>query len=374
MPGRKLIILVTMSEKYALTPRTEQLFPEGPHVTVRFLDHSSDAELKQYWDLYRVLDEEFCGAHERRTPGQLRAEHADTDHKRSYQLVAEVESLEGARMIAGLAELQLPLAENTDTQEIELVVYPAWRGKGIGTMLTDALRDIMKHEERPKAFGYALTHVDSTQAENELPASRIATRLGLAKVATEFVSTVSLPLDRDLVEDLHVEVEASLGKYRIITWEGDVPEEHMEQWCVLLNQMVADAPTEDSSLEKPEYDEERIRAIEARIAERGYRRLTAVALASNGTFAGTSYVMFREDGSRLGEQAITLVMPEHRGHNLGLALKLMTHRLLTETESKVDVLRTYTNHTNTHMNAINERLGYRTVAKEITFEGKLRGI
>ena len=148
----------------------------------------------------------------------------------------------------------------------------------------------------------------------------------------------------------------------------------MEQWCVLLNQMVADAPTEDSSLEKPEYDEERVRAIEARIAERGYRRLTAVALASNGTFAGTSYVMFREDGSRLGEQAITLVMPEHRGHNLGLALKLMTHRLLTETESKVDVLRTYTNHTNTHMNAINERLGYRTVAKEITFEGKLRGI
>ncbi|ATH96450.1 GNAT family N-acetyltransferase [Dermabacter jinjuensis] len=365
---------MTMSEKYALTPRTEQLFPEGPHVTVRFLDHSSDAELKQYWDLYRVLDEEFCGAHERRTPGQLRAEHADTDHKRSYQLVAEVESLEGARMIAGLAELQLPLAENTDTQEIELVVYPAWRGKGIGTMLTDALRDIMKHEERPKAFGYALTHVDSTQAENELPASRIATRLGLAKVATEFVSTVSLPLDRDLVEDLHVEVEASLGKYRIITWEGDVPEEHMEQWCVLLNQMVADAPTEDSSREKPEYDEERVRAIEARSAERGYRRLTAVALASNGTFAGTSYVMFREDGSRLGEQAITLVMPEHRGHNLGLALKLMTHRLLTETESKVDVLRTYTNHTNTHMNAINERLGYRRVAKEITFEGKIRGI
>ncbi|MCT1806657.1 GNAT family N-acetyltransferase [Dermabacter hominis] len=363
-----------MSEKYALTPRTEQLFPEGPHVTVRFLDDSSDAELKQYWDLHRVLDEEFCGSHERRTPAELRAEHADTDRKRSYQLVAEVESLEGARMIAGLAELQLPLAENTDTQEIDLVVYPAWRGKGIGTMLTDALRDIMTHEGRPMASGHALTHVDSTQEENELPAVRIATRLGLKKVATGLVSTVSLPLDRDLVEDLHVEVEASLGKYRIITWEGDVPEEHMGQWCVLLNQLFADAPAEDSSLARPEYDEERVRAIEAQSAGRGYRRLTAVALAPNGTFAGTSYVMFREDGSRLGEQAISVVMPEHRGHNLGLALKLMTHRLLTETESKVDVLRTYTNHTNTHMNAVNERLGYRTVAKQLTFEGKLREV
>ena len=363
-----------MSEKYALTPRTEQLFPEGPHVTVRFLDDSSDAELKQYWDLHRVLDEEFCGSHERRTPAELRAEHADTDRKRSYQLVAEVESLEGARMIAGLAELQLPLAENTDTQEIDLVVYPAWRGKGIGTMLTDALRDIMAHEGRPMASGHALTHVDSTQEENELPAVRIATRLGLKKVATGLVSTVSLPLDRDLVEDLHVEVEASLGKYRIITWEGDVPEEHMGQWCVLLNQLFADAPAEDSTLARPEYDEERVRAIEAQSAGRGYRRLTAVALAPNGTFAGTSYVMFREDGSRLGEQAMTLVMPEHRGHNLGLALKLMTHRLLTETESKVDVLRTYTNHTNTYMNAVNERLGYRTVAKQLTFEGKLREV
>ncbi len=372
MPGRKLIILVTMSEKYALTPRTEQLFPEGPHVTVRFLDHSSDAELKQYWDLHRVLDEEFCGSHERRTPAELRAEHEDTEKKRSYHLVAEIESLEGARMIAGLAELALPLSENTDTQEVELVVYPAWRGKGIGTMLMDALREVMKSEGRPKAFGYALTHADSTQEEEELPASRIATGLGLSKTATEFVSTVSLPLDRDLVEDLHVEVEASLGKYRIITWEGDVPEEHMDQWCVLLNQMSADVPSEKSELETPEYDEERVRAIEARSAARGYRRLTAVALAPNGSFAGTSYVMFREDGSRLGEQAITVVMPEHRGHNLGLALKLMTHRLLTETESKVDVIRTYTNHTNTHINAVNERLGYRTVAKELAFEGELK--
>lgn len=363
-----------MSEKYALTPRTEQLFPEGPHVTVRMLDHSSDAELKQYWDLYRVLDEEYCGSHERRTPAELRVEHEDSDQKRSYQIVAEVESLEGARMIAGLAELELPLIENTDAQEIDLVVYPAWRGKGIGTILTDALREIIKSEARPKGFGYALAHVDSTQEENELPASRIAARLGLKKVATEVVSTVSLPLDRDLVEDLHVEVEASLGKYRIITWEGDVPDEHMEQWCVLLNQMGTDAPNEDSKLETPQYDEERVREIEARSAARGYQRLTAAALAPNGAFAGTSYVMFREDGSRLAEQAITVVMPEHRGHNLGLALKLMTHRLLTETAPKVDVVRTYTNHTNTHMNAVNKRLGYRAVAKELAFEGKLREI
>ena len=55
---------------------------------------------------------------------------------------------------------------------------------------------------------------------------------------------------------------------------------------------------------------------------------------------------------------VTMVLPEHRGHRLGLATKLASHRALREQVPACELVVTSNAEVNTHMNAINERMGY----------------
>ena len=58
-------------------------------------------------------------------------------------------------------------------------------------------------------------------------------------------------------------------------------------------------------------------------------------------------------------QTDTLVLREHRGHALGLALKVANLRALQREKPDVAAVRTWNADTNVHMIAINARLGFR---------------
>ena len=60
-------------------------------------------------------------------------------------------------------------------------------------------------------------------------------------------------------------------------------------------------------------------------------------------------------------QSGTLVLPSHRGHRLGLALKLANHRQLQAVEPAPRLVHTYSAEENTPMIAVNTRLGFRPV-------------
>ena len=105
--------------------------------------------------------------------------------------------------------------------------------------------------------------------------------------------------------------------------------------------------------------------------EAGTLRITAVAVAPDGSFAGNSEVHLHESAdSTLGWQENTLVMPEHRGHRLGLALKVATHRQLTARAPQLRALVTWNSHVNPWMIEINEKLGYRVRFRELVLQGR----
>ena len=56
-----------------------------------------------------------------------------------------------------------------------------------------------------------------------------------------------------------------------------------------------------------------------------------------------------------------MVLPEHRGHRLGLATKLASHRALRAAVPACRLVTTSNAEVNMHMNAINEAIGYRLV-------------
>ncbi|MCW2813716.1 MAG: family N-acetyltransferase [Nocardioides sp.] len=59
----------------------------------------------------------------------------------------------------------------------------------------------------------------------------------------------------------------------------------------------------------------------------------------------------------------TIVLPEHRGHRLGLALKVAHHQALLARFPDVEWIATATADVNAHMNAVNDRLGIRVVER-----------
>ena len=73
----------------------------------------------------------------------------------------------------------------------------------------------------------------------------------------------------------------------------------------------------------------------------------------------------------LAEQHDTSVVRAHRGHRLGLLLKLEMLRWLAEDEPRLETIDTWNAESNDHMVAINEALGYRPLGRGLTFQRSL---
>ena len=86
---------------------------------------------------------------------------------------------------------------------------------------------------------------------------------------------------------------------------------------------------------------------------------------ASGELGGFTQVEVGQERADRGFQALTAVVRAHRGHRLGLLLKLAMMELLAEAEPQVRQLFTMNTETNEHMIAINETLGYRVLGKPV---------
>jgi hypothetical protein len=66
-----------------------------------------------------------------------------------------------------------------------------------------------------------------------------------------------------------------------------------------------------------------------------------------------------------------MVLPEHRGHRLGLATKLATHRAVRAAFPECHLVVTSNAEVNTHMNAINDALGYEVLEDLLEYHRRL---
>ena len=125
----------------------------------------------------------------------------------------------------------------------------------------------------------------------------------------------------------------------------------------MRNQMNADVPTGELDLEVEVLDDERLASSEERLARSYDVRVAAARRRSDGTFGGYS-LLFVPHGADHAWQDDTLVMPEHRGHRLGAALKSANYADLPST---ITLVHTWTAPSNAAMHHTNTALGFRVV-------------
>jgi GNAT superfamily N-acetyltransferase len=106
-------------------------------------------------------------------------------------------------------------------------------------------------------------------------------------------------------------------------------------------------------------DDARLASSEERLMRSYDVRVAAARRRADGVFGGYS-LLFVPHGADYGWQDDTLVMPDHRGHRLGAALKAHNY---ADLPGDVRVVHTWTDPDNTAMHHTNTALGFRVVER-----------
>ncbi len=268
--------------------------------------------------------------------------------------------------VVGAGRLTVFETDNPRLAEVDVYVAPERRRLGIGRTVLAELEARAGAAGRSSMIASAFTPVGAGS-----DGSLFAAAMGYDVGSFEEGKTVDLTTAPATWGPLDDEVEAALGDYRVEVFDGHTPEHRVDDFCRLLEAFLTHIPLGDLDLEAARWTPERLREGEERARLANRVQLVAVALAPDGRLCGFSDVRLSRYQPTYGEVGGTLVLPEHRGHRLGLAMKLATHRRLLELFPTCAYVVTGNAGVNVHMNAVNEELGYRVVERCLDVQKRL---
>ncbi len=258
------------------------------------------------------------------------------------------------------------LTADADSCWSRVNVLAAHRGQGIGTALFSHIEEIARSDRRRKIVTYfaspdapgdrieAPTGFGSVPAGN--PEVRFALRHGFRLEQVERGSRLTLP------------VEVSFdppADYRLHFWTNNTPPEWLEQMALLNTRMSTDAPT--AGLEEPEdvMTVERLLEQEAGIARNPRAFLYAVVEhIPTEVLAGYTVLSVPVETTRTINQYATIVLTEHRGHRLGMLLKLANLDYLQRVRPGYPSVITFNAEENRFMIDVNEAVGFTPMGYE----------
>lgn len=276
-------------------------------------------------------------------------------------------------LMVGTATYETRGGDEADTAWLGVQVLPEYEGGGIGTRLSDLVEGIARDDGKAKSLAYAPIP--------EGPGERLAAPTGFGSIVVnrdarflqrrgyrleqmERVSRLGLPI-ADLTERLRAAEEASGADYRVHTWVGSTPERWVEDMAVLATRMSTDAPS--AGLEEPEdpWTAERIRERDEATKASPRERLTAaVEHVPTGTLAGYTALSVPQQPERCVQQYATLVLKEHRGHRLGMLIKVANLDFLQRERPGHPSITTFNAEENRFMLDVNEAVGFVPIANE----------
>ena len=247
--------------------------------------------------------------------------------------------------------LELPTRENRQNGFINMLVAPGSRRRGIGTAL-------LAHAARQaEAAGRTLlmSHV-RVGAPGEAFATAVGAKAGLQDARR--ILDVGPGLHARL-PGLRAQAEPHAAGYSLRRWTGPTPDDLVAGVCALSSAM-ADAPHGDS-YEPASWDADRLRASEQRSAIQGTREYSVGAVQDRtGEMAALTQVTVDPAGTPgWAYQQLTAVTQPHRGHRLGLLIKVAMQEWLRDAEPRLRHITTFNAVPNQYMISVNEALGHR---------------
>lgn len=323
-------------------------------VDIREIDRQDLDALRRFWEIGKVA-EAACRPYDFYVPWESalpQYTHARAGHRHTL-----LGAFDGAEMV-GRSFVRFPLLDNQHMAIAEVHVHPEHQRRGVGRALVEHVEGVVRADGRRVLLCEAYSPVGE-----DGPALLFAKALGFTEALEDGMKIVDLVETEPTWDALERELAGRTTGYRFVCWEDVVPDEHLDGYCALNEAFNLLAPSGELELEREVWDEARVRDNENHDRAAGRHTLAVAAIAPDGRVVGLTEIVLNEHARHRGFQSGTLVLPEHRGHALGLAMKLVNHRAAREMFPECRLLVTGNAGVNAAMNAVNDKLGYREVER-----------
>ncbi len=334
---------------------------------------------KEYVDVRNAVEAHTVGTDLLAMPlPDVWAEYRDNPHRtRRHFAVWQ----DGAIIGRGLVTLR-PYQPETGAH-VMADILPAFRGAGVGSALFETVEQValdagapVLKANLPHTATLGAPRVTPPTGFGDLPANDDGVRFLTSRgYVLEQINRISLLETAGLAERLRPlqqsAVEAAGADYRVVTWTGLTPDRWASDLAVLRTRMSTDAPSAGLVMTVDEWDVDRVREHDARIASSGRAIFTsAVEHVPTGTLAGFSELVV-SGGNPVAWQEDTLVLRDHRGHRLGMLLKIAAAELLSREVPDIEAIVTYNAEENRPMLDVNEAMGFRAIGYEGSWQKRV---
>ncbi len=261
--------------------------------------------------------------------------------------------------VCGWYLLSLPERENRHLADLNLVVAPPRRRAGFGTALLSHAADRARQAGRTLLTGHS---------EEASAGAAFARSQGAGHRLTGTFAVLRLrSIPPGHLPDLRRKAAAAAVGYSLVSWEGPTAEYRLTDVAGLLG-IEADAPRAAGE-EPPGWDTARVRAADQRLADQGWRFYSLAARAErSGALVAITQLGVDPLDAGWGFQSLTAVAGPHRGHRLGLLVKVAMLELLAAHEPQLAQIVTLSAEGNEHMTAINTELGFTVLERQLSWE------
>jgi GNAT superfamily N-acetyltransferase len=260
--------------------------------------------------------------------------------------------------LVGLATSYVPLLDNLDKAWVAVHVDPAEQRQGYGTVLLDAITDLLVADQR----GLLVGETKLPFAERETHGyRRFCERNGYEFSNVEVVRWMGLPVADEAIQGWADQAAGRGDGYTIETYVHEVPAELVPSLCVLLGQLGVDAPTGAVDWEEEVITPERLVESRTSLVAAGRTIFETLAVTPDRTVAAQSTMSVPPPGRTDVSQWGTFVHREHRGRRLGLATKAANLRAMQHAHPEMKRVVTQNAETNDYMVSINVLMGFEPV-------------
>ncbi len=298
---------------------------------------------------------------------ESRATHRADDPNRVLQIFAGV--VDGVTVAC--SEIEVWVNDSPHLARGKVWTRPEDRGRGFGTAMADHL------EEQALALG-CRTLLSEVAFPYDAPPDgaghrdvEFARRRGHDLALGDIQRVLRLPVPDRRLALLAAEAGTHHSTYVLRSFTGRVPDDLVEGYVELVSSLDTEAPTGDLDLDVAVPDVTAFRIEEATVVAQQRTRWATVALATDGTVAGYTDLVTSAIEPERAFQWGTLVRHAHRGHRLGLALKVQNLRHLQAHAPQVERVHTWNAEVNGAMVAVNDLLGFAPVERLGEFQKRL---
>ncbi len=258
----------------------------------------------------------------------------------------------------GGGTVELPLRDNTDVVYLDVFTAPEHRRNGHATALVEAVEELAGDADRGTLLAYATWEIDAVDPGPQAFAEAVGFDLNIMNALRELPLPASIP-----------PLEVADG-YTMHTWRAACPEAWLQGYIDVRRLIVEEAPRGDAELENEYWDAARVRSEEAQWVEQGRTPQVTMAVSDDGEVVGHTQLLFPSDSDEV-YQWDTIVLPTHRGHGLGLSLKIAAMHEAADLLAGRRRITTYNAASNAPMIRVNDALGFRQIAWDAEYVREL---